>query len=390
VAGVLSEYEVRRAAASGARFLYVEPGTIVSPSAVDAAEFLGLELRSGSPAPLAVPGIDHGRAMARTLYRRSPRWVAPASRRGMVPVRFHKVAFVGAGAVGTTTAQLAAAAGMAAELVLVDVVPGLAAAVALDIAHATGITGAAVAATGSTQVTDIAGADVVVVSAGRPRTPGMSRAALAEVNGRVIADVAAAVAAHAPRAVVVVVTNPVDEMTHRLWSASGLPEDRVIGMAGTLDSARFRYQLAAAAGAAPGDVEAITLGSHGEEMVPLVSSATIKGRPVREVLDAATLRRCVAETVNGGAAVVALRRTGSAFVAPARAVMEVLDALRGASAAPVPVSVRLRGQYGINGVFVGVPTRLNPQGVAEIVELALPAEELAALQAAAAAIAARA
>ncbi len=389
MSGILSEYDVRQALAAGRRYLYLEPGTVVSPAAADAAASLGLELRSGPEAPLALPAIDHGRAMARTLYRRSPRWVAPTTRRGMLPARFGRIAFVGAGAVGATTAHLAGAAGMADELVLVDVVPGLAAAVALDIEHASGITGSSTRARGSTQVSEVAGADVVVVSAGRPRTPGMTRAALAQVNGRVIRDVGAAIAAHAPGAVVVVVTNPVDEMTHELWRSSGLADDKIIGMAGTLDSSRFRFSLAVAAGVSPADVEALTLGSHGDEMVPVVSAATIKGRPVREVMAADVLASCVQETVDGGAAVVALRRTGSAFVAPAHAVVEVLDALRGAVAGPVPVSARVHGAYGLDGVFVGVPARLSTQGVADIVELRLAADELAALQRAAAAIAAR-
>ena len=202
---------------------------------------------------------------------------------------------------------------------------------------------------------------MVVVSAGRPRTPGMTRAALAEVNGRVIRDVGAAIAAHAPGAVVVVVTNPVDEMTHELWRSAGLADDRVIGMAGTLDSRRFRFTAGSGGGVSPADVEAMTLGSHGDEMVPVVSRATIKGRPVRDVLTPDVVARCVQDTVDGGAAVVALRRTGSAFVAPAHAVVEVLDALRGAVAAPVPVSVRVHGAYGIDDVFVGVPARLSPR-----------------------------
>ena len=389
-AGVLGEYDVRRAARRGERFLYVGAGTVVSPSARDVAQQFSIELRPGSPPPSGVAGVDHGRAVQRGLYRRSPRWVAPEPRRGQASVRFSRIAFVGAGAVGATTAHQAAVVNMADELVLIDVVPGLAAAVALDIEHASGITGSPTRARGSNLVTDVAGAEVIVVTAGRPRTPGMSRADLAAVNGRVVRDIGTAIASHAPDAVVIVVTNPVDEMTHELWSASGLPDDRVIGMAGTLDSSRFRNALAAAAGVQPRDVEAIAIGSHGEDMVPVVSSARIKGRPARDVLRPDAIARCVREAIDGGAAVVSLRRTGSAFIAPAHGVIELLDAMRGAQAGPVPASVRLHGEYGIHGVFLGVPVRLTPTGVGEINAVALDATELAALQAAAAAIGSRA
>jgi malate dehydrogenase len=379
---VLGEDEVRRAARSGERFVYLAPGTIVSPSARDAAEFLGVELRNGpAPAP-AVVGTDHARAMARTLLRRSPRWVPTAPRRGAEPQRFGRLAIVGAGAVGATTAHQAAICAMAEEIVLIDVVPGRAASVALDLEHASGITRSATRCSGSTSMTAVAGADVIVVTAGRPRTPGMTREALSEVNGRVVREVGVAIAAHAPGAVSVVVTNPVDEMTFALWQAAELPDDRVIGMAGTLDSSRFRHEIARAAEVTPADVDAITLGSHGAEMVPIVSSATVKGRALVDVLSAAQIERCVQRTIAGGAEVVELRRTGSAYLAPAHAVIEVLDALRGAQAGVVPVSVRPHGEYGIRDVFVGLPARLSIGGVAEIVEQRLAPAELAALVAA--------
>jgi malate dehydrogenase len=386
---VLGEYEIRSAARAGERFVYFEPGTIISPSARDAAEFLGIELRKGSPPAPAVVGTDHARAMARTLFRRSPRWVPTVPRRGAEPRRFRRMVIVGAGNVGATTAHQAAISGMADEIVLIDVVPGRAASVALDLEHASGITRSTTHCSGATSMTAVAGADVIVVTAGRPRTPGMSRGALAEVNGRVMADIGAAIAAHAPDAVVVVVTNPVDEMTHALWRASELPDDRVIGIAGTLDSSRFRREIALAANVSVADVDAMTLGSHGDEMVPVVSSATVKGRPVTDVLSQSAIEVCVQRTVEGGAAVVELRRTGSAYLAPAHAVIEVLDAIRGAIAGAVPVSVRAHGEYGIRDVFVGVPARLSMTGVAEIVETRLSPSERAALTAAAAAIATR-
>ncbi len=388
-AGVLGEYDIRQAARRGERVLYVAVGTVVSPSARDAAQQFAIELRPGSAPSSGVAGTDHSRAVQRGLYRRSPRWVAPEPRRGQAPTRFGRIAFAGAGAVGAATAHQAAIADMADELVLIDVVPGLAAAVGLDIEHASGITGSPTRAHGSNLIADVAGADVIVVTAGRPRSPGMTRADLATVNGRVVRDIGTAIGEHAPGAVVIVVTNPVDEMTHELWSASGLPDDRVIGMAGTLDSSRFRHALATAAAVAPRDVEAIAIGSHGEEMVPVVSSARIKGRPARDVLRPEVIARCVRQAIDGGAAVVALRRTGSASIAPAHAVIELLDAMRGATAGPVPAGVRLHGEYGIDGVFLGVPVRLTPTGVGEISVMPLDAAELAALQAAAQAVGSR-
>ena len=387
---MLGELDVRTAARRGERFLHVEAGTVVSPSAREVAERMGIELRSGRPAPGAVAGIDHGRAVTRGLYRRSPRWVAPEPRRGQRPLRLGRVAFVGAGAVGAAAAHQAAVAAVADQLVIIDVIPGLAAAVALDIEHASGITGSPTRATGATALGDLGGADAIVVTAGRPRTPGMTRADLQAVNGRVISDVAAAIAEHAPRAFVIVVTNPVEEMAQMLWAESGLPDDRVVGMAGTLDSGRFRNAIATAAGVGPRDVDAMVIGSHGEEMVPVVSAATVKGRPLRDVLRPEVIARCVRDTVESGAAVVALRRTGSASIAPAHAIIEVLDALRGGLAGPIPLTVRVHGEYGIDDAFVGVPVRLTPDGVSEVCVVPLDPGELAALRHAASTISARA
>lgn len=385
---VISEYDVRSAASQGRRRLVVPPGAVITPQALEAAETVGVELRHDD-APAAVPGIDPSRAIQRLLLKRSPRWSAPEPRRGMTPTRFTRVAFVGSGMVGTTAAHLTAMSGMADELTIIDVMPGLAAATALDIEHASGITGAATRARGGTSLELVSGADVVVVTAGRPRSPGMTRAGLLEINGRVVRDVAEAIGAHAPGAVVIVVTNPVDEMTHEMWRASGLPDHQVIGMAGTLDSSRFRNALAEAAGVQPADVWAVALGSHGAEMVPIVSSATIKGRPARDVLPTAKLKECAKLAVDGGAAVVALRKTGSAFIAPAHAAVEVMEAIRGATSEPLPVSAMLHGEYGIDGVFLGVRARLTRTGVGEIVEDTLDEAELRGLAQAAESIRAR-
>lgn len=383
---LVSEQDVRTAAGRGHRELFVAADAVVTPQALEVADRLGVTVRHGDQ-PRATPAaIDPARAVQRLLIRRSPRWVAPPRRAGQAPTRFTRVAFVGSGMVGATAAHLTAVSGMADELALVDVVPGLAAATALDLEHASGVTGTATRARGGTSLSLCAGADVVVVTAGRPRSPGMTRDALLEVNGRVIRDVAEAVGAHAPQAVVIVVTNPLDEMTFEFWQASGLPSRQVLGMAGTLDSSRFRNALATAAGVTPADVWAVALGSHGAEMVPLVSMATIKGQPVADVLAAHLIDRCVKAAINGGAAVVELRKTGSAFIAPAHAVVELLDGIRGATAEPVPVSAMLHGEYGLDGLFLGVRAQLGRAGVIEVLTDPLDDAELEALRAAAASI----
>jgi malate dehydrogenase len=385
---VVGEAEVREAIRRGRRKLVVSEDALLTPQALESAEALGVEIQRGAVQPSPV-GTDPARAIRRTLLRRNPRWVAPSAHRGLTPTRFGRLGFIGAGGVGATTAHLAACADMADEIVMIDIVPDVAAAVALDLEHASGITGARTSGRGGTGMELVAGCDAIVITAGRPRTPGMDRSALLEVNGGVIRSAAEAVAQYAPEAIVIVVTNPLDEMTHEFWAASGLEPRRVIGMAGTLDSSRFRHEIARAAEAQAADVEAITLGSHGAEMVPVTSTATVRGRPLVDVLPAAEIERCVKRTIDGGAAVVRLRRTGSAIYAPAHATLELLDAIRGAKAGPVPVSAMLAGEYGIDGVFLGVPAVLGRDGVIEVVEQNLAAGELESLRSAALAIRAR-
>jgi malate dehydrogenase len=385
---VVGEAEVREALRSGRRKLVVSEDALLTPQALESADALGVRIQRGA-GQVSPVGTDPARAIRRTLFRRNPRWVAPSTRRGLTPTRFGRLGFIGAGGVGATTAHLAACADMADEIVMIDIVPEVAAAVALDLEHASGITGARVSGRGGTSMDLVAGCDAVVITAGRPRTPGMDRSALLEVNGSVIRAAAETVAQYAPDAIVIVVTNPLDEMTHEFWAASGLEARKVIGMAGTLDSSRFRHELARAADVQAADVEAITLGSHGAEMVPVTSTATVRGRPLADVLSSQEIAEAVARTIDGGAAVVRLRRTGSAIYAPAHATVELLDAIRGAKAGPVPVSAMLEGQYGIEGVFLGVPALLGRDGVVEVVEQRLAAAELEALTKAAQAIRAR-
>jgi malate dehydrogenase len=386
---VIGAEHVQEAAMRGRRLIEVMPGDIVTGAARDSAERMQVTLANGPlPKPQAIE-TDGATAARRVLLRRSPRWISPKPRVRSEPKQIARMALIGAGGVGATVAHLAANAALAREIVLIDVMPGLAEAVALDLNHAAGITRSSARAVGGTDLGLVRDADIIVVSAGRPRTPGMSRADLLEVNRRVIIQAAEAIRVHAPEAVVIVVTNPLDEMTAEMLRATGFPRARVLGMAGALDSSRFRRALAEAAGVPVADVEAMTLGSHGEEMAPIVSRARIRGRAVSDVLSAEVIAACVRNAVGGGAAVVALRKTGSATLAPAHAIIEMIDHMRGARAGTLPVSVALQGEYGIDGVVLGVPCHLGMGGLVAVEELPLDAEELAQLKRAADAIKAR-
>lgn len=365
------------------------PGDIVTDVARETAARIGIRLLDGPLEKPAVVQADGATTLRRVLHRRSPKWVAPSRAGSKTARRYSKIAFVGAGGVGATVAHLAANADLADELVLIDIAPGLAAATALDLNHASGITGTRARCSGGESLSLVAGADVVVVTAGRARGPGMTRADLIDVNARVIRTAAEAIRSAAPQAIVIVVTNPLDEMTVEMLTATGFPRERVLGMAGTLDSARFRHALARAAGVNPADVQAITLGSHGEEMAPIPSLARIRGRSLRTFLTPEQIEACVTDAVTGGGQVVALKKSGSATLAPAHATMELLDHLRGARSGPVPVSVMLDGEYGLSGVVLGVPAHLGASGFISVEDLRLSEEEQAALQRAADAIRSR-
>ncbi len=383
---VIGSEHVAEIRAKGRIVMEVMPSDIVTAQAEEMAARLGVRL---VPGPLEKPQAhrtDGATSLRRVLYRRAPRWVAPRPRAGQGVRRLKKLALVGAGGVGANIAHLAANNDIADEIVLIDIVPGLAASVALDLNHASGVSRSAARASGSEDLSTVAGAEVVVVTAGRPRTPGMTRADLIDVNRRVIHTTAEAIRSGAPHAVVIVVTNPLDEMTVEMLRATGFPRERVLGMAGTLDSSRFRNALAQAAGVSAADVEAVTLGSHGDEMAPIVSRARIKGRPLDVFLDGAQIDSSVRDAVTGGGQVVALRKTGSATIAPAHASIELIDHMRGARAGSVPASVMLDGEYGISGVVLGVPCHLGRGGLVAVEELKLSPDEEQALKAAAEAI----
>jgi len=291
-----------------------------------------------------------------------------------------RVTVVGAGFYGSTLAQRVAEGGYADEVVLTDVVEGKPQGLALDLMQSRPIAGFRTRVTGTNGYAEAAGSQVAVITAGVPRKPGMSRMDLLEVNAAIVGAVTRQLLEVAPEAVLIVVTNPLDEMTALAAEVSGLPKHRVMGQAGVLDTARFRHFLAEAAGADPSDVKALTLGSHGDTMVPVPSAVWIGGKPLSQVLDRATVDAVVTRTRDAGAEIVGLLKTGSAYFAPAAAAEAMVRAVVAGNDDPLPVSAWLDGQYGISGVYLGVPAKLGPEGVSEVVELTLDPDELEALQ----------
>jgi len=293
-----------------------------------------------------------------------------------------RVTVVGSGFVGQTTAMRILEKGLA-DVVLIDIIEGLPEGLALDMRQAASVVGYEPAIVGTNDYADTVGSDVVVITAGFPRQPGMSRMDLLGKNAAVVRDVVQNVVPGSPNAIIIVVTNPLDEMTFLASEVSGFPKQRVMGMAGVLDSARLRYFVSEELGVSPRDVEAMTLGSHGESMVPLPRHATVGGKPLAELVDGQTLERLYARTRDAGAEIVGLLKKGSAYYAPSASVTEMVEAIAGRGDEPLPVCAWCTGQYGIDGVYVGVPARLSADGVREIVELELSDEELSALRAAA-------
>jgi malate dehydrogenase len=293
-----------------------------------------------------------------------------------------RVTVVGSGFVGATTAMRVVQKGLA-EVVLIDIVEGLPQGIALDIRESSPVEGFEPHITGTNDYADTAGSDVVVITAGLPRQPGMSRMDLLEKNAGIVRNVVEEVGAGSPSAILIVVTNPLDEMTYLAAEVSGFPRERVMGMAGVLDSARLRYFIAEELGESPQGVEAMTLGSHGDSMVPLPRQATVNGKPLTELVDEPTLERLYQRTRDAGAEIVALLKKGSAYYAPSASIAQMVNAIAGDTKEVLPVCAWCTGQYGIDGVYVGVPARLGAAGVEEIVELELNDAELSALREAA-------
>ncbi len=290
-----------------------------------------------------------------------------------------KVTVVGSGFVGQTTAMRILEKSLA-EVCLIDIIQGKPQGLALDLEQAAPVEGYEPAIVGTNDYRDTAGSDVVVITAGFPRQPGMSRMDLLGKNAAIMRDVIGNVVPGSPSAIVVVVSNPLDEMTFLAAEASGFPRERVVGMAGVLDSARLRTFIAEELGVSPNVVEAITLGSHGDAMVALPRHATVDGKPLPELVDDVTLDRLFQRTRDGGAEIVALLKSGSAYYAPSASVVAMVTAITKDTKEILPVCAWTTGQYGISDVYVGVPARLGAKGVEEIVELDLNEEELAKLR----------
>jgi malate dehydrogenase len=300
-----------------------------------------------------------------------------------------KVTVVGAGKYGSTTVQRIAEKGLADEVVMTDIIEGLPQGLALDMNQSRPIEGFETRIVGSNGYQETAGSDVCVITAGLPRRPGMSRMDLLETNARIVGDVTRKFVEGSPEAVIVVVSNPLDEMTALAAEVSGLPRERVMGQAGMLDTARFKHFVAEELETSPSKVEAMTLGSHGDTMVPVPSLVKVDGKPLTELADAATVERIVQRTRDGGGEIVALLKSGSAYYAPSSAATAMVEAVLGDTGALMPVCAWVTGQYGIDGVYLGVPARLGRGGVREVVELPLAGAELANLREAAEAVRAK-
>ena len=383
---VIGLEKIEEARQKGRVVFEVLPNDIITDLARETAKRLGIRLVLGPIEKPTVARTDGNTAIRRGLYRRSAKWRSPTNAERREKKRFGKIALVGVGGVGANIAHLAAIGNIAHEIVLIDISPGVAKSLALDLNHASGITRHNSFCFGSEKLADMIDANVVVVTAGQARIQGMTRTDLIQVNKRIILSTAEVIKASAPKAVVIVVTNPLDEMTFEMLRATTFPREKVLGMAGTLDSARLRNSLSLAAKVEASAVEALTLGSHGEEMTPIVSLARIKGRRLENFLSQQQIKNCEEEAVNGGGAVVALKKSGSATLAPAHATMQLLDNMRGAKVGPVPVSVMLEGEYEIEDVVLGVPAHLGMGGLISIEELPLTPEEYLNLQRAANAI----
>jgi malate dehydrogenase len=293
-----------------------------------------------------------------------------------------KVTVVGGGFVGSTTAQRIHDAGLA-DVVLTDILDGVPAGKALDMAesapilgtdaHATGIS------TGAGEYRETANSDIVVITAGFPRKPGMSRDDLLKANYDVVKGVVEAIVKLSPGAILIIVTNPLDAMAHAAFKVSGFSKNRVIGMAGVLDSARMSTFVAAELGVSVENVHSFVLGGHGDDMVPLARYSTVAGIPLPDLLPKEKIEAIVTRTRKGGAEIVNLLKTGSAYYAPSAAVAEMVEAILKDKKKILPCAAYLEGEYGITGLFVGVPVKLGARGIEQIIEIKLTAEEKAAL-----------
>jgi len=285
-----------------------------------------------------------------------------------------KITIIGAGAVGATAAQRIAEKELG-DVVMTDIVEGLPQGKALDLAEAGPLCGYDSKVTGTNDYKDIEGSDVVVVTAGIARKPGMTREDLLKINGKIIREVSQNIAKYAPDSIVITVTNPLDIMTHVALKTTDFDPRRVFGMSGVLDSGRFATFIAMELDCSVRDISAMVLGGHGDTMVPLPRFTTVSGVPITELMSKDTIQRLVERTVNGGAEIVNLLKTGSAFYAPSAAVMNMVEAVLKDTKRVMPVCTYLDGEYGNADIYLGVPVKLGVRGVEEIIELELTSDE---------------
>jgi malate dehydrogenase len=296
-----------------------------------------------------------------------------------------KVTVIGAGNVGATAAQRLAEKELS-EVVLVDIIEGVPQGKALDLAEAAPIEKHDTPITGTNGYDATADSDIVIITAGLPRKPGMSRDDLISTNANIMKSVTTEVAKRSPQAVLIIVSNPLDAMCHVAYDVSGFPKQRVIGMAGVLDSARFRAFISMELNVSVENIHAFVLGGHGDTMVPLARYSTVAGVPITELMSPDRIGDLVDRTRNGGAEIVGLLKTASAFYAPSAAAVEMAESILKDKKKILPCAAYLEGEYGIRDLFIGVPVKLGSQGVEEIVEIQLTAEENEALQNSAAAV----
>ena len=289
-----------------------------------------------------------------------------------------KVSIVGAGNVGATAAHWIAAKELA-DVVLIDIMEGIPQGKALDLLQAMPVEKRDCAITGTNDYADTANSDIVVITAGIPRKPGMSRDDLLNTNFKIMQDVVGKVVKYSPNCILIIVSNPLDAMAQAAFKLSGFSRNRVIGMAGVLDSARFRTFIAQELNVSVENVTAFVLGGHGDTMVPLPRYSTVAGIPITELIAPEKLKALVERTANGGAEIVKYLKTGSAYYAPSASAVEMVEAILKDKKKILPCAVYLEGEYGINGLFVGVPVKLGANGMEQIIEIKLTADEQAAL-----------
>ena len=296
-----------------------------------------------------------------------------------------KITIVGAGNVGATTAHWAAAMELG-DVVLIDIIDGMPQGKALDLAESAPIAGFDGQLTGTNDYADTADSDVVVVTAGLPRKPGMSRDDLLQTNAKIVGTVVSNIVTHSPDCHLIIVSNPLDAMVHVAKQVSGFPKHRVMGMAGVLDSARFRYFIARELDVSVEDVHGFVLGGHGDTMVPVPRYATVTGIPITQLMSAETIDRLVQRTRDGGAEIVNFLKQGSAFYAPGASITQMIEAIVRDKKRLLPAAAYLEGEYGLSGVYIGVPILLGAGGVERIIEVELTDDERAALRRSAAAV----